>query len=101
MPQAYVGPYTVTPELLVDLAQRVLDVQAYLDETPDFVDQIEGALGSEVVTSALHHFVSGWHDGRKQISNEVGELAEMVAQAAGVYADTDSCLAAAIPVGGS
>jgi len=101
MPQAYAGPYTVTPELLADLAHRVLDVQAYLDETPDFADEIEGALGSDAVASALHHFVSGWHDGRKQISTEVGELSAMLTQAAGVYADTDSCLAGAIPGSGS
>ena len=101
MPQAYVGPYTVTPELLVDLAQRVLDVQAYLDGTGEFVDEIESALGSDDVASALHHFVSGWRDGRKQISTEVGELSDMIAQAANVYADTDSCLASSIPGGGS
>ncbi|MGH8891498.1 MAG: WXG100 family type VII secretion target [Acidothermaceae bacterium] len=101
MPGAGVGTFTVSPDDLVDLAARVADVQGYLDGTRDLVDDVSAALGSEVVASALDHFVSGWRDGRKQISTEVGALSQMIGQAASVYADTDGSLAASIPGGGS
>jgi hypothetical protein len=51
------------------------------------------------VASALHHFVTGWRDGRKQISTEVSGLSDMLAQASTTYAATDTELADAIPHG--
>jgi len=101
MPDAGVGTFTVRPDDLIELAAQVADVQAYLDGTRDLVDDVSGALGSEVVASALDHFVSGWRDGRKQISTEVGALSQMMGQAANFYADTDNSLASSIPGGGS
>lgn len=101
MPDGAVDTFSVRTEDLADLAARVADVQAYLDGTRDLVDDVSAALGSDVVASALDHFVSGWRDGRKQISTEVGALSQMIGQAANVYADTDNSLASSIPGGGS
>jgi hypothetical protein len=101
MPDADVGTFTVTPEALVDLAARISAVRDQLDATRDLVDDVSGALGSASLASALEHFVSGWRDGRKQVSTEVGALSDMFVQAAGVYSDTENALASAIPAGGS
>jgi hypothetical protein len=86
---------------LDSLAAGVGAVKRELDATPDLVGDCSAALGSAVVSSALSSFVSGWRDGRRQISTEVGALGEMLSQAARAYAETESGLCAAIPVGGS
>jgi hypothetical protein len=93
--------FEVTPSSLGALATSVAAVKSELDMTPDLVGDCSAALGSAVVASALSSFVSGWRDGRKQISTEVGALAQMLAQAAREYAETETGLCAAIPVGAS
>ena len=95
MPDA--GTFTVTPDELLALAAGVASIRDRLDGTRDLVTDVAAALGSDVVASALEHFVSGWRDGRKQISAEVGALSEMLTQAASTYSETDGQLAAAIP----
>lgn len=95
------GSFSVDPDQLTALAHGVASIRDHLDGTRDLVDDVSAALGSEVVAEALQHFVSGWRDGRKQISMEVGALSEMLLQAAATYTDTDGQLAAAIPAGGS
>lgn len=99
MPDA--GTFAVSPDELQELAYAVSAIRSQLDATRDLVDDVTPALGSDKVASALHHFVSGWRDGRKQISTEVGKLSEMLAQAAGAYSDTESSIASAIPAGAS
>jgi hypothetical protein len=49
-----------------------------------------------VVAGALHHFVTGWHDGRAQICADVGQLSDLLAQASNAYSETDGDLAAAM-----
>jgi hypothetical protein len=65
--------------------------------TPESLTALAGSLGSAVVAAALHHFVTGWRDGRAQIGVEVDGLASMLRQASEVYASTDGDLATAIP----
>ena len=89
--------FAVVPSDLLELAQGVAAIQAQLDATPDLVADLTSALGSSDVAAALHHFATGWHDGRKQISAEVGALSDMLAQAAEAYYSTDSSIAEAIP----
>ena len=89
--------FAVTPSELLELAQGVSIIRSQLEATPDLVADVSSALGSDDVASALHHFVSGWRDGRKQISTEVGALSDMLAQAAEAYYSTDSSIASAIP----
>ena len=89
--------FAVIPSDLLELAQGVATIRAQLESTPDLVAELSSALGSAEVAGALHHFVSGWRDGRKQISTEVGALSEMLAQAAEAYYSTDSSIASAIP----
>lgn len=92
-----VGTYAVSPDELQALATAVASVRDQLEATRDLVDDVASALGSHEVASALQHFVSGWRDGRKQISTEVGALSQMLAQAAAAYADTDTSIASAMP----
>jgi hypothetical protein len=99
MPDA--GSFAVRPDELRELAGAVSRIRDQLDATRDLVDDVSPALGSPVVESALHHFVSGWRDGRKQISTEVSKLSDMLAQAATAYSDTDASIASAIPAGAS
>ena len=96
-----VGTFTVTPEELLALAAGVASIRDRLDGTRDLVTDVTAALGSDVVASALEHFVSGWRDGRKQISAEVGALSQMLTQAASDYAQTDVEVAAAMPASAS
>jgi hypothetical protein len=79
------------------LAGSVLRVRDQLDGTADLAGDCSAALGSAVVAAALHHFVTGWRDGRAQIGVEVDGLASMLRQASEVYASTDGDLATAIP----
>ncbi len=88
----------VTPAELAELATAVGRIRDQLQGTADLLHDYAPAMGSSVVTGALAHFVSGWRDGRKQISAEVDALSQMLAQAAAAYAQTDGDLAAAIPV---
>ncbi len=92
--------FEVTPSSLDSLAAGVSAVKRELDATPDLVGDCSAALGPAVVASALSSFVSGWRDGRRQISAEVGALGDMLAQASRTYAETESDVCGAIPVGG-
>lgn len=92
-----VGRIQVTPESLATLASSVARARHQLDGTADLVSDCTAALGSTMVAGALHHFVTGWHDGWAQIGTEVDGLVQMRRQASGAYAATDSELAAAIP----
>jgi hypothetical protein len=89
--------FQVTPDELAALAMSVSRIRDELDGTAELVRDVAPALGSELVASALHHFVTGWRDGRKQISSEVSALSQMLTQAATTYAATDGELAAAVP----
>ncbi len=91
------GGFSVEPAELSSLAARVAAIRDQLDATRDLADGVAAALGSETVASALDHFVSGWRDGRKQISTEVSALSAMLAQAAGAYSDTEASITQAIP----
>ena len=95
MPDAARG-FQVTPASLVGLATAVGRIRDELERTADLGQDVRPALGSDVVAGALHHFVTGWHDGRAQICADVGQLADLLTQASQVYSDTDGDLAAAM-----
>lgn len=95
------GAFAVTPARLRELAAEVAAIHARLDGTKAVATELSGAFGSELVAAAFEHFVTGWRDGRRQIAREVDALSRMLDQSAHVYADTDSSLATAIPVGPS
>jgi hypothetical protein len=92
MPDAF----AVTPASLGTLASAVARVRDHLEGTADLGEGVGPALGSDAVAGALHHFVTGWHDGRAQICADVGHLADLLTQAATVYAATDGDLATAM-----
>jgi hypothetical protein len=86
----------VTPASLGSLAAAVGRIRDQLEATADLGSDVGPALGSAVVAGALHHFVTGWHDGRAQICADVGQLSDLLAQASAVYSETDGDLAAAM-----
>ena len=88
--------FQVTPASLALLASAVGRVRDELERTPDLGSDVGAALGSDVVAGALHHFVTGWHDGRAQICADVGQLSDLLTQASQVYGETDGDLAAAM-----
>ena len=88
--------FQVNPTELGALASGVRRIRDQLERTADLGRDCGPALGSDVVAGALHHFVTGWHDGRAQICADVGQLADLLAQASIVYGDTDGDLAAAM-----
>jgi hypothetical protein len=92
MPDAF----AVTPASLGALGSAVGRVRDQLSLTADLGSDVGSALGSDVVAGALHHFVTGWHDGRAQICADVGQLADLLTQASQVYGATDDDLAAAM-----
>ena len=92
MPDAF----QVTPASLGALASGVGRIRDQLERTADLGQDVGPALGSDVVAGALHHFVTGWHDGRAQICADVGRLADLLTQASQVYGETDGDLAAAM-----
>jgi hypothetical protein len=95
MPDAARG-FVVTPASLDLLASAVGRVRDELSLTADLGVDVGPALGSDVVAGALHHFVTGWHDGRAQICADVGQLSDLLTQAAQVYSSTDGDIAAAM-----
>ena len=88
--------FQVTPASLALLASAVSRVRDELERTADLGQDVGAAFGSDVVAGALHHFVTGWHDGRAQICADVGQLADLLGQASQVYGETDDGLASAM-----
>jgi len=88
--------FAVTPASLALLASAVGRVRDELERTADLGDGVGPALGSDMVAGALHHFVTGWHDGRAQICADVGQLSDLLTQASQAYGNTDGDLAAAM-----
>jgi hypothetical protein len=88
--------FVVTPASLALLACAVGRVRDDLSLTADLGVDVGPALGSDVVAGALHHFVTGWHDGRAQICADVGQLSDLLTQASQIYSSTDGDLAAAM-----
>jgi hypothetical protein len=86
----------VTPASLGALGTAAGRIRDQLSLTADLGEDVGPALGSDVVAGALHHFVTGWHDGRAQICADLGQLADLLTQASQVYGDTDGDLAAAM-----
>ena len=92
MPDAF----SVTLASLGALGSAVGRIRDQLEGTADLGEAVGPALGSDVVASALHHFVTGWHDGRAQICADVGQLSDLLTQASHVYGETDGDLAVAM-----
>ncbi|RKN46985.1 hypothetical protein [Streptomyces hoynatensis] len=62
---------------LQEFGPQLRNVKEYMNRTGDTFDQYHDALGDEQVIDALDDFVSGWKDGRGDISEQLDGLAEM------------------------
>jgi GAF domain-containing protein len=56
--------------------------------------------GSDAVYAALHHFQTGWKDGRKTIIQEVGDLAQAARGSAQAYAQAEDSISRNAQTGG-
>jgi hypothetical protein len=91
------GAFTVSPSSLASLGSGVTAVRSSLDSTAALVGD-GSCLGSSIASDALSDFVSGWRDGRRQISADLDAVASMLATAAQVYLESENSVCAAIPV---
>ncbi|MDT0342374.1 hypothetical protein [Streptomyces litchfieldiae] len=62
---------------LSEFAPQLRSVKEYMNRTGDTFDQYHDAMGDERVVNALEDFVSGWKDGRGDISEQLSGLADM------------------------
>jgi len=80
-------------DALQQLASRLASIKDSLQNVSDDIESYEPALGSQHVADRLHAFVSGWHDGRKKIVDNIGKLQQKVAGVAETYSDQEQKLA--------
>jgi len=80
-------------DALQQLANRLAQIKDALDHVSDDLESYEPALGSAHVADRLHAFVSGWHDGRKKISDNISKLQQKVAGVAQTYQQQEDELA--------
>ncbi|MEV1010367.1 hypothetical protein [Streptomyces sp. NPDC049881] len=62
---------------LAEFGPQLRTVKEYMNRTGDTFDSYNDAFGDDRVVDALDDFVSGWKDGRGDISEQLEGLAEM------------------------
>ncbi|MDT0310359.1 hypothetical protein RM780_25915 [Streptomyces sp. DSM 44917] len=62
---------------LEEFVPQLRSVREYMNRTGDTFDQYHDAIGDEGINDALDDFVSGWRDGRGDISDQLEGLASM------------------------
>ncbi|GAB2937334.1 hypothetical protein [Streptomyces mayteni] len=62
---------------LSEFGPQLRSVKEYMNRTGDTFDQYNDSFGDDRIVSALDDFVSGWKDGRGDISEQLDGLAEM------------------------
>ncbi|UED84406.1 hypothetical protein [Streptomyces profundus] len=62
---------------LQEFAPQLRSVKEYMNRTGDTFDQYNDSFGDDRVVDALDSFVSGWKDGRSDISEQLTGLADM------------------------
>lgn len=67
-------------------------IRKTMDGTRNLFDAYAADLGSGKVASALDHFDSNWHDGRKEIDGNLQSLSQMADKAVQQFRDTDTKL---------
>jgi hypothetical protein len=71
-----------------------------LASAPDEMRDGGYSTGSDAVYAALHHFQTGWKDGRKTIVNEVSDLGQAARGSAEAYAQAEQSIARDCEQGG-
>ncbi|WP_129840767.1 hypothetical protein [Streptomyces sp. RFCAC02] len=62
---------------LTEFAPQLREVKDYMNRTGDTFDSYNDSFGDDRVVDALDSFVSGWKDGRGDISEQLEGLAKM------------------------
>jgi len=92
------GEESSVAELYVDLdaiGQLVGSLGRIHDGLADAPDEMRNGgdgTGSDAVYAALHHFQTGWKDGRKTIVQEVGDLAQAARGSAQAYTQAEDSI---------
>jgi hypothetical protein len=77
-----------------ELARLHTELQELADELAEIslrtVDADAGAMGGADVADAVHHFVTGWRDGRRQIAANIGACQVYVHQALDAYLEVEN-----------
>jgi hypothetical protein len=93
-------------ELYVDLdaiGQLVTSLGRIHDGLAGAADEMRDGgygTGSDAVYAALHHFQTGWKDGRKTIIQEVGDLAQAARGSAEAYLNAEDSISSNADTGG-
>jgi hypothetical protein len=77
---------------LEQFASSLDGIRKTMDGTRNLFDAYAADLGSGKVASALDHFDSNWHDGRKEIDDKLQSLSKMAGQAVQQFRQTDGKL---------
>ncbi len=77
---------------LQGLANQLSTIHDALDSAADDFAEGGDETGSAVVAGALHHFCTGWKDGRRTITDEIGNLVAAVRGAAEAYEHAETQL---------
>ncbi|GAA3867158.1 hypothetical protein [Streptomyces sedi] len=84
---------------LQEFAPQLRSVKEYMNRTGDTFDQYNDSFGDDRVVSALDDFVSGWKDGRSDISEQLTGLAEMTDTVITTVSDYEDELARSLQEG--
>lgn len=77
---------------LEQFASTLDGIRKTMDGTRNLFDAYAADLGSGKVASALDHFDSNWHDGRKDIDGKLQGLSKTAGQAVQQFRQTDGKL---------
>ena len=94
--------FSVDPSALADMAGRLRGLQQEFDGLDDTVDGYESAVGSEELAERLRSFADNWSDKRKEIGEQIENVAGYATAAADAYSQHEQEMSSQISdVGGA
>ncbi|RKN07633.1 hypothetical protein [Streptomyces radicis] len=85
---------------LSEFAPRLRSVKDFMNRTGNTFDRYDDALGDSRVVDALDDFVSGWEDGREDITQQLTGLADMADTVVTTVNDYENELTRSLTEGG-
>lgn len=92
--------FSVDPSALRDMAGRLRGLQEEFEGLEDTVGGYESAVGSEELAGKLESFADNWSDKRKQVAEQMQNVAGYAAAAADAYTQHEHDLAGQVQAGG-
>lgn len=84
---------------LEQFSSTLENIRKTMDGTRNLFDAYSADMGSGKVTSALDHFDSNWHDGRKEIDGKLQSLSQMADKAVQQFRSADTQLGSELEKG--